>query len=103
MKENAATQVKIFGRQFQIKCPEEEVLALQKAAQYLDSKMQILRKSGNAINMDRIAIITALNIVRQLFLVEDKKDNDLQNINKRLSQLQNRIESALSRDTEVEL
>ena len=95
--ESVGTSVEIMGKIYEIKCPQTEILSLQSAARYLEEQMQAIRRSGNALSVDRIAIVTALNIVHQLLTSEEQKNYHLQSINQRLHALQNKVENALLR------
>lgn len=88
------TSVEILGKNYQINCPTTETNALQHAAQYLEEKMRLTRESG-VLSIDRVAIITALNIVHQLLLLEQQKNQQMDILNRRLANLQAKIENAL--------
>lgn len=101
-KELLDTSIQIMGKVYQIKCPEAEVSALHKAAQYLEEKMHMMREAG-VVSLDRVAIITALNVVHQLFTVERQKNHHSQSINQRLMDLQSKVEHALAQTAQMEL
>lgn len=94
--------IKIMDKVYQIKCPESEINSLQQAAQYLEEKMRVMRDAG-VLSADRIAIITALNIVHQLLTLEQQKNITFQSINQRLQSLQSKVESALAQTAQLEL
>ncbi len=96
------TTVQLMGKTYQIKCPESEVNALQRAAQYLEEKMRLIRETG-ILNLDRVAIITALNVVHQLLTLEQQKNQHAHAINKRLMELQSKVDNALSHNAQMEL
>lgn len=96
------TAIEIMGKTYQISCPESEINSLQCAAQYLEEKMRLMRESG-ILSFDRIVIITALNITHQLLMLEQKKNERTQVINQRLTELKNKIESALAHSMPMEL
>lgn len=100
-KETLETSVEIMGKIYQIKCPEEEVPSLHRAADYLQEKMRKMREAG-VLSVDRVAVITALNIVHQLLTLEQNKNQDLHLINQRLSALQNKVEQALAEAAQLE-
>src|SRR6185295_18521625 len=93
--------IEILGKIYHIKCPITEVPALQRAALYLEEKMRIIRDSG--ISVDRIAVITALNIVHQLLTLEQQKNTHFQTINQRLYDLQNKLDHALAKKDQWEI
>ncbi len=88
------TSIEILGKNYQINCPATEINALQRSAQYLEEKMRLMRESG-VVNIDKVAIITALNIVHQLMMLEQQKNQQMEILNQRLASLQSKVESAL--------
>lgn len=101
-EDTIGTSVDIMGKTYHIKCPQGEVDSLQRAAEYLEEKMRMMREAG-ILSVDRVAIITALNIVHQLLMVEQQKNSHFQSINQRLNDLQTKIEQALAQSTQMEL
>lgn len=97
------TAIEIFGKIYQIKCPESEVHALERAAQYLDEKMRETRDVGNVLSIDRIILITALNIAHQILILEDQNLSEIEKMNKRIHDLHLIIENALTKNAEMEL
>jgi cell division protein ZapA len=100
--ETTGTSIEIMGKTYQIKCLESEVPSLQRAAQYLEEKMRIMRDAG-VMNVDRVAVITALNVVHQLLTLEQQKNTHFQKINHRLTELQHKVESVLAQHAQMEL
>lgn len=98
----ANTTVHILGKPYAVRCPENEVAGLQAAAQFVDQQMQQVQASGKAINLERIAIITAVNIAYQFLQSSEEKSSTLQNINERLSRLQEKIDASMSSSQRLE-
>lgn len=94
--------IQLLGKEYQIKCPEAETNALQRAAQYLEEKMRLTGESG-IISLDRIAIIAALNVSHQLLMLEQQKNQHAHSVNNRLTDLQSKIETALAQNKQMEL
>lgn len=89
--------VRILGRDYQVACPEGEREALLASAEYLSKRMSAVQKKGKTLGMERIAVMTALNMARDLVDYERRKQRapvDKQ-VGKRLEQLQFKIEAAL--------
>jgi cell division protein ZapA len=101
-KEVSSTTIEILGKTYQIKCPESETDSLQQAAAYLEDKMRITRDVTGVLSIDRIAVITALNIAHQLVNLENQKNNYLQ-MEQGLRGLQNKLEVALTPHAQLEL
>ncbi len=87
------TAVEVLGKVYQVKCPENEVAALQQAALYLEEKMNEIRKVNHVLSIDRIAVIAALNMTHQLLTVEHEKNMYAQMVNERLQGLEQVIDS----------
>lgn len=97
-----STTVEILGKPYPIRCPESELKALQEAALFLNEKMTEVRESGKAINLERIAIITALNLAYQLLQIDQQKTSMMDKINLRIAQLQNKIDMAMNSSKQTE-
>ncbi|MDA3942778.1 MAG: cell division protein ZapA [Bacteroidetes bacterium] len=97
-----ALTIRILGRDYSVACPEEEREALLRSAEHLSKRMQSIQRKGKTLGMERIAVMAALNISRDLLDLErtvqrreaglGASDDDMR---ERLSSLQMRIESTL--------
>lgn len=97
------TTIEILGKQYPVRCAESEENSLQMAAKLLNQKMSEVLASGKAINLERIAIITALNLANQLLQADNQKSGVVQRINQRLTNLSHRLETALHDTLQTEL
>lgn len=88
--------VEIMGKVYQVKCPAHEQTALQRAATYLDEKMRLLRDAGHDIGVERIAVMTALNMVHRLLKSEQDNHQQIDQLHQRLHELRDRVEQALA-------
>jgi len=77
--------------------------ALQKAADYLNAKMSEVQASGKVINLERIAIITALNITYEFLQAGHQKEGIMQKINQRILKLQSKLDEAINQVQQTEL
>jgi cell division protein ZapA len=88
--------VRLLDREYQVACPAEERSDLLDSAEYLDAKMKEVRDSGKVVGLDRIAVISALNIANELMKLKrngSSLDGDVGE----------RVESALERGQQLEL
>ena len=67
--------VSIFDKDYQVSCPADEVQALRDSAFYLDQKMREIKKSGSVLGLDRLAVMTALNITNDFLSVDREHQN----------------------------
>ncbi len=98
MNKTIGASIEILGRLYPIRCPESEVESLQQAADFLNEKMTEVQKSGKINNLERIAIITALNIAHQLLQLDQQKTSLVGKINQRIAHLQDKLETAINKN-----
>ncbi len=58
--------VRIMGREYTVVCPADEHEALVASADFLNERMTAIRRRGKALGSERIAVMAALNIAREL-------------------------------------
>jgi len=93
MSEIKGVDVNIMGRDFTVSCTEEERPGLINAVNFLDKKMRDIRDSGKVIGVERIAIMTALNLSHEL--LNSKSGNvDVGDIRRRIALIQDQIDQA---------
>ena len=93
------TVINVMGREFKIKCPKNKTAELQKAASYLNDKMQEVQRGDKSISIDRIAITAALNIAHELILEKQQPqspNDDIGEANKRFLNLKHKLTQALA-------
>lgn len=93
--------VEVLGKSYKVKCPIDRVTELRQAASYVDKEMRQIRDSGKVIGLERIAIITALNVAYQLLNSEQKENKDIDSMSKRIADIQRRIEEALTQKEQL--
>ncbi len=97
------TTITLLGRHYKLKCSDSDIPHLQKAASLLEEKMRALSQSDSLFSLDKIVVVTALNMVHQLIQFEAEKDNSFNHINRKLQALQEKLESALTHPTPMQL
>jgi len=96
MSEIKGGDVNIMGRDFTVSCTDEERPGLINAVNFLDKKMRDIRDSGKVIGVERIAIMTALNLSHEL--LNSKSGNvDVGDIRRRIANMQDQIDQALTK------
>lgn len=64
-------EVEIFGQLFRVAAGEAEPAYIQQLAHYVDEKMRALASTTKTMPLNRMAILTALNIADSLFKLQD--------------------------------
>jgi cell division protein ZapA len=105
MSEDRVTRVgvRLLDREYQVACPAEERADLLDSAEYLDSKMREVRDSGKVAGLERIAVISALNLANELIKLRRQGSALDGDVGARLRTLRERVESALERGQQLEL
>ncbi len=62
--------VRIMSREYTVACPPEEHEALVASADYLNERMNAIRRRGKALGAERVAVMTALNLARDLLALK---------------------------------
>jgi cell division protein ZapA len=94
--------ISILGKIYPIRCQESELHSLEQAAAYLNEQMMEVQDSGKVINLERIAIITALNITNQLLQQSQQKNNLMNKISQHLNRLQEKLDIVFNKSTQTE-
>ncbi|MCL6415684.1 cell division protein ZapA [Aestuariirhabdus sp. Z084] len=98
--------VQILDKEYRVACADDERNALLSAANYLDTKMREIRRSGKTIGLERIAVMAALNITYELLndTTGDgtKADSDPER-KERIEQMIKKLEVALQNTRQLEL
>ena len=99
--------VSILGKEYQVNCPKDDSAALQKAVEYLNKKMNETKQNSNAIGIDRIAIMTALNLaddlikrdvhITKITAENHELSNQLNNQNTKIDSVSDKIERAMEK------
>jgi cell division protein ZapA len=95
--------VRLLDREYQVACTAEERGDLLDSAEYLDARMREVRESGNVVGIDRIAVISALNIAHELIKLRRNGGTVDSEFGAKLRSLRERVETALERGQQLEL
>lgn len=95
--------VNIMGREYQVACPEDEKQALLASARMVDENMEQIRASGKIVGLDRIAVMAALNLAHDLYVMQNEGGDDLDDLNDKISQIKERVSAFLEEDRQLEL
>lgn len=67
MTESAKTvTVRVMDKDYKIVCPPEDEPTLRETAAYVHEEMQSIRQTGKILSTERIAVLAALNLAREL-------------------------------------
>jgi cell division protein ZapA len=99
-QENVVT-IKILDRLYKIKCTAKDAIDLQESAHYVDEQMRKIRQAGHITSTDRMAVVAALNIYKELLELKREKYQCVDAMNQRIIDLQQRIEEKLAEKDQI--
>jgi cell division protein ZapA len=94
-----AIAIQILDKEYMVACPEDEREELLESARYLDERMKETRDAGKVLGIERMAVMTALNIVHELLQHRREHETHSKGLSDSISSLTNKIEAALSRSS----
>ncbi|MBP8139487.1 MAG: cell division protein ZapA [Pseudomonadota bacterium] len=105
MSEDRVTRVsvRLLDREYQVACPADERSDLLDSAEYLDTKMREVRDGGKVVGLDRIAVISALNLANELIKLRRNGSVVDSDLGSKIRTLRERVESALEKGQQLEL
>jgi len=87
--------VSILDREYQFACEAGESKALKEAAIYLDERMRSIKGGGRLMTLERIAVMTALNLSDELLKLQKHEKHRQENVDSRIRLLANELDDAL--------
>ena len=97
-EDNETVPVTILGKEYLVRCPRSESARLETLARFVDEKMQETRDSGGALGTDRIAVLTALNIANELFEIQERRNEEIEEAGTRTSRMLEQVQQLLDRE-----
>lgn len=96
MSEKDAVSVTIMDREFLLACTPEERPSLLAAASHLDEKMRDVRSRSRGAGIERVAILTALNITHELLALQNSSAEDARRLAQQMQALNAKLEGAFA-------
>ena len=92
----AQVSVRILDKEYQVACPPEERTDLLDSAEILNSKMREIRDGGRIVGLDRIAVMSALNMAHDLLHAKARDERLEIDFSQRLKMISDSVDDALS-------
>jgi cell division protein ZapA len=87
--------VSILDREYQFSCQPDERKALREAAALLDERMRSIKGEGRLMALERIAVMTALNLSDELLRLQKHEKHRQENVDSRIRMLADELDDAL--------
>ncbi|GAC1454917.1 MAG: cell division protein ZapA [Steroidobacteraceae bacterium] len=102
-QDQARVSVRIMEKEYVVACPYDERAALLDAAEFLNARMREIRDTGKVVGLDRIAVMSALNLAHELLKIKDRESKADSGAGTRLRALRERVEGALGKSAQLDL
>jgi cell division protein ZapA len=100
--ESKTLDVAIMGKTYRVTCAPDEEKDLLAAVDFVDARMSEIREGGRTMAIERLAVMTALNIAHELLSSKGGKGVATAEIKRKISLMRNTITEALA-DTQDKL
>jgi cell division protein ZapA len=102
-QDQARVSVRIMEKEYVVACPYDERSALLDAAEFLNARMREIRDTGKVVGLDRIAVMSALNLAHEFLRIKDRESKVDSGAGQRVRVLRERVESALGKAQQLDL
>ena len=89
-------EVEIFGQTFRVAAGEATPAYIQRLAYYVDEKMRAIASGTKTMSLNRMAILTALNIADDLFKLRDSYEQSVRLVDAKTEHLISLVREQLS-------
>lgn len=89
--------IEILDKEYMVSCPPDEKEALLESAHELNERLKHVRDSGKVLGTERMAVITALNIVHELHQQQRHQVVLARTLNEDIKRLEEKIGVAVGR------
>jgi cell division protein ZapA len=90
-------------KEYVVACPYDERSALLDAAEFLNARMREIRDTGKVVGLDRIAVMSALNLAHEFLKMKERESKVESGAGQRVRVLRERVESALGKAAQLDL
>ena len=95
--ESVPVNVEILDKEYMISCPPDEKEALLESAKILNERLKQTREGGKVLGTERMAVMTALNIIHEYAQLERAQRQSSAEIDEKIKRLQSKIRAAIGR------
>lgn len=94
MNDTHSLVIHLLDKEYRVACPPGEQENLLRAARYLDNQLREV-KQANVIGLERIAIMTALNMSHELLEARERVGSSASDGERRVQTLLNRLDAEI--------
>lgn len=90
--------VRILEREYRVMCQPEQRRDLMESALFLDQQMRQIRDSGRISSIDKIAVMSALNLAEEVLKLRQQLAERTEKVDRRIHQMAIELDQALPGD-----
>ena len=95
--EPVAVVIKILDKEYTVACPPEERDGLLESARMLNERMREVRDSGKVMGAERMAVITALNVIHEYGRERIERERVISETDAAIRALEDKVAGAMPR------
>ena len=88
--------IRLMERNYKVNCPAGQEIALQQAADRLNTKLETIRGMTKLSNPEQIAVMAALNLCHEFAQQEKQQQQRIADLEEKLQLLQATLEQAMA-------
>lgn len=88
--------IRLMDRNYKVNCPPGQEIALQQAADRLNTKLETIRSMTTLSNPEQIAVMAALNLCHEFAQQEKQQQQRIADLEEKLQLLQATLEQAMA-------
>lgn len=89
--------IQILDKEYTVACPPEEREGLLESARLLNQRMREVRDSGKVMGAERMAVITALNVIHEFGRERQERERVISETDAAIRALEGKLTGALPR------
>ncbi len=89
--------IQILDKEYMVSCLPDEREALLESAKLLNTRMREVRESGKVLGTERMAVMTALNVIHEFSSQKATQDGAISNVAAQVERLESKILKAIPR------
>ena len=93
--------IQILDKDYTVACPPEEKEGLLESAELLNQRMREVRDSGKVMGAERMAVMTALNIIHEFTRERLERDRVLSDTDAAIRALEGKLANAVPRRASI--
>lgn len=89
--------IQVLDKDYTVACPPEEKEGLLESAELLNRRMREVRDSGKVMGAERMAVMTALNVIHEFTRERIERDRAMVETDAAIRTLEGKLENAIPR------